>query len=819
MAQELIYTSVPKGLKVGSDGYCTVAYTDGMPANVVKLLESFSDYSFLDLNDPNLDLSPVSFRHYKHNIGAQTFNIISRVAFSGFDYTRRSNKLAHHIVLSPGECCSGGPAWMCSQNVFDKEWDDDPDVIDHEKSVPKGEDDLRELTTWKELATYTEWAGKLAETYLNNPDRPSYIVYKLEYADKMLSLIREALKLIPEKKRWRVTFNTYFSGARNTECNWRCCLSGASVLSKARAVPGTLIIDLTSDLSQPEGGDLVKIAGKGYFINNTEPSLVLADAKKTVGSGAIAVFEENKDSVSVMPKLSLNIPIDDSIIETKESHTLEKPSLVYESSPQEQPSVKTKKEQIGDNARDNKYKEIPPIQLQKQKGANHTAMLMIIGGIIVILLLIIMVLLLTRSNDKTTTNNNQHDADSVPPKENYEKTVENTVPVVTLNTDKEQTEKTIKKNRNQGKSEQLKPELPAKTKPEDKKKIKATSTTPAQHKKIHSAPANVNIWLPYQQGIRDNTKEILKIPIPWASENATLDLVFKSGILDNIKEKLGSEPVKVTDNKLMIYGVKEMGASAAPLELCEFSIIKTEKGSVLIVKKLSDLHDSLDLTQDIAAVKINDKEYPLIYNGLSKLQIGEGKINDSMLKKSFVISFEYEFTNTDKLAGITPKNGKNSSFYRFYPYYNDKKINLKQKWSSGKIKFILPLLKKIPVFEKMYKEWQLKIKREHDKNGEKIYLNVKKIDRYKNYLKSQILEPERLEALKKENLDKDCINAITKYQRQRKQTSLKHFSKFLDKNKLKKKEFDSALKKLEKDLFVQVESKEKQQVIKVISFK
>ena len=359
MAQELIYTSVPKGLKAGSDGYCTVAYTDGMPVNLIKILESFSDYSFLNLDDPNLESSPVSFRHYRHTIGNQTYNILSRVAFSGFDYTKRSNKLAHHIVLSPDERCFGGPAWLSIQNekpLFKTEWgkEDKPELIKHEKFVPQGSDKLSgELSTWKALAGDAGWAGKLAEQYMDNPDKPSYIVYDIEDGDKTLSLIREALLLIPEKNRWQVTYNTYFTVVRGAECNWRCCLKGASVLSKARATPGTLVIDLTSDLPEAEGKELVKAARDGIKVIEEEtvsqpvakePSVI----EKASGGGTIAIFEEkkgkveeNKGRVMEMPKLSLNMTRDeDEVKETPKEQAAEpveetkakpKPQLVKES--------------------------------------------------------------------------------------------------------------------------------------------------------------------------------------------------------------------------------------------------------------------------------------------------------------------------------------------------------------------------------------------------------------------------------------------------------------------------------------------------------
>ena len=44
MSQELHYTSVPRGLKPGSRGFCTVALTPHMPGPLVDRLEALSGY-------------------------------------------------------------------------------------------------------------------------------------------------------------------------------------------------------------------------------------------------------------------------------------------------------------------------------------------------------------------------------------------------------------------------------------------------------------------------------------------------------------------------------------------------------------------------------------------------------------------------------------------------------------------------------------------------------------------------------------------------------------------------------------------------------
>ncbi|MBO5793350.1 MAG: hypothetical protein J6S54_12865, partial [Lentisphaeria bacterium] len=104
MAYELIYTSVPQGIKSGSSGFCTVAYTQGLAANIALKLEGMSAYKpYFPHYDSNAVKNPVSFSHYSTVVSGETLHFLSRVCFYGLDYTKRSNKLAHHYVLRNDE--------------------------------------------------------------------------------------------------------------------------------------------------------------------------------------------------------------------------------------------------------------------------------------------------------------------------------------------------------------------------------------------------------------------------------------------------------------------------------------------------------------------------------------------------------------------------------------------------------------------------------------------------------------------------------------------------------------------------------------------
>ena len=113
MAQELIYTSYPKGVKPGVSGFCTVAVSPNMAPNLVARLEGLSGYRHLYMpGTPEADLNPPNWSHVVISVGNAESHVVYRVADAGLDYTGRSNKLAHYIVLDKNDLAPCGPAAM-----------------------------------------------------------------------------------------------------------------------------------------------------------------------------------------------------------------------------------------------------------------------------------------------------------------------------------------------------------------------------------------------------------------------------------------------------------------------------------------------------------------------------------------------------------------------------------------------------------------------------------------------------------------------------------------------------------------------------------
>lgn len=275
MIQELLYTSAPKGLKPGSRGFCTVLSTSGMPAPIATALESLSGYRpVYPPGDPQAKLNPVVYSHLKMSLGGRRSDVLSRVADYGLDYSQRTNKIAHHLVVDSNDRPPAGPAWLLAHpDVMRTNWEGEPHIVSGERQLPNGKSEIRVCSHWKEMTGDAGWAGVLAESFLKKPDQPAYIVFSPGM--NLLPLIEEALALLPASKRWDVSFSTYFTKVPNgVTCNWRCVLADSPEAKESRRYVQSLRIDLTEPLGPATGGELVEIArtGRAHIETVQEPA-------------------------------------------------------------------------------------------------------------------------------------------------------------------------------------------------------------------------------------------------------------------------------------------------------------------------------------------------------------------------------------------------------------------------------------------------------------------------------------------------------------------------------------------------------------------
>jgi len=164
VAFELCYTSVPKGLRPGTTGFCTVALTEGTPAPVAKRLEKLGGYRpMFPPDSPDADKNPIALSHWRINVDGQFYSVLSRICFAGEDHAGRSNKFAHHLALDPTEQVPAGPAWVMMQpGVMRTEWIGPPKVLRDARSIPDGSNPLRICQAWRQATGDAGWAGALA---------------------------------------------------------------------------------------------------------------------------------------------------------------------------------------------------------------------------------------------------------------------------------------------------------------------------------------------------------------------------------------------------------------------------------------------------------------------------------------------------------------------------------------------------------------------------------------------------------------------------------------------------------------------------------
>jgi hypothetical protein len=245
MSSELLYTSAPQGLKVGSRGFTTVLCTAGMPPNLADKLESFSGYKHVYApQDPLAEHNPVRYAYLRPSVGGRTLTVVSRLAAYGVDYSGRSNKIAHHIVLENSERPSGGPAWLLSQNNLWKEsWDGQCKTLPTGPQIPFGDRPPRVCRQWQAVTGDAGWGGQLI-TWLKQSTKPIWLIYEPKQSGQLLHLLVEALALLPEGERWKYTFATYFPGLPgDVDCRIRGIASGSD---EARLAPARgHVIDLT----------------------------------------------------------------------------------------------------------------------------------------------------------------------------------------------------------------------------------------------------------------------------------------------------------------------------------------------------------------------------------------------------------------------------------------------------------------------------------------------------------------------------------------------------------------------------------------------
>jgi hypothetical protein len=310
MADELVYTSAARGLKPGSRGFCIVAATANLSPRTVTLLESLSAYRHLNLPTGGPHPSnPVAWSHL--HLAGDGRSILSRVADAGLDYSGRTNKLAHHLVLGAGELHRSGPATMLSAagNLMTA-WSGEPRMI-ASRNLQAGVTPHGPCTHWQQLTGDAGWAGELARS---GSAQARVIVVKP--AVNTLALITEAMSLVPFSQRWRITFCTFDNGLpHGMTCHWRFVIAGSPEHLQAQRTNPAGLLDLTAPLGPAPDSSLATMARSGDRTSLGSEQATTAPTTTSPVSHPSVTANRNADKLAAItarasaPPLNPNAPL------------------------------------------------------------------------------------------------------------------------------------------------------------------------------------------------------------------------------------------------------------------------------------------------------------------------------------------------------------------------------------------------------------------------------------------------------------------------------------------------------------------------------
>lgn len=246
-----------------------------MAKNLADRLESLSGYRHVfPPNDPKANLNPIVFSHLRVTVGGKPYHILSRICAAGLDYTQRSNKFAHHVVLDQKELIPAGPAAVLAAPGFmESSWEGEPRTTGVGRQPPRMESPPAVCRHWERVTGDAGWAGILAQTAADGSSRVAAVIF--QPGVDTLSLVAEALALLPAPLRWQVTFSTYFTTLpAEVQCQWRFVLKGSPEAKAIERSPHALSIDLTSQIGQAPDGPWVEAARTGQA-----PKPSIAEAK------------------------------------------------------------------------------------------------------------------------------------------------------------------------------------------------------------------------------------------------------------------------------------------------------------------------------------------------------------------------------------------------------------------------------------------------------------------------------------------------------------------------------------------------------------
>lgn len=305
MSFEVVHTSVVRGLR-GETGFATAVVTRGIPAGLEAGLQDVSGYDHDETRAIGVDT--VEWAHRIVTVRGRPYTVLSRIAPNGVDASRRPNRIAHHLVLEQRERAEGGPAWMLGQfGAFEA---GTPKVEERvtQPMLPSGDLAVRPARAWEAAGFDAGWAGVIAQTLLDAPQSTIYVV--LPEPVDALPLVVDILALLPNDRRWHVTFSTRpLVTLPQVRCQLRFVRASAPGLSRLLADPSVRAVRVERERDAGDGR-AAAAARRGEIV---EPTVRAPSIKvhPVVGAAPFAGFTaaaKNVDEAPLQQQISAASP-------------------------------------------------------------------------------------------------------------------------------------------------------------------------------------------------------------------------------------------------------------------------------------------------------------------------------------------------------------------------------------------------------------------------------------------------------------------------------------------------------------------------------
>ncbi|MDR1053280.1 MAG: hypothetical protein LBL39_03810 [Planctomycetaceae bacterium] len=263
MIQEQISTSSQRCLD-GNSGFGVVAQTSGMAPNVSREVGMLSGYSHcFSAGDVR---NPVVFLHVIRRTGGMDRHIVSRVADCGNDYSGRTNRIAHHLIIEDLDLqkLTCGPAAILSKtDLFLTQWKEKSTELPAKQTLPNPVISVQKCFAWEQFCGDAGWGGVVAERV----ERGDPVSLIFEPDKNILPLIDEVFTLLPSAVRWKTTFSTFFMKSQEppstNKIQIKCIVANSDEMMFARLTSNTFLVDLRKKLNGTPSGKYVDIARTG----------------------------------------------------------------------------------------------------------------------------------------------------------------------------------------------------------------------------------------------------------------------------------------------------------------------------------------------------------------------------------------------------------------------------------------------------------------------------------------------------------------------------------------------------------------------------